>query len=77
MPHHTVRRMHSSVSYSSSLRLHRQSIVYEDLVYLDVDPFIEYEQEDLVSPTDHDEYELSLFYLILQLEELAMEVLMT
>ena len=60
--------MHSSVSHSSSLRLQWQIVVYEYLVYLDVDPYIGYEQEDLVTLIDHDEYDLSLFYLIMQLE---------
>ena len=66
--------------YSSSqtnMRLQRKSLVYDDLVYLDVDPYMVVEQEDLGSSStlDQELQYLDLFNLIVRLEELVMEEL--
>ena len=52
-------------------------MVYDDLVYLDVDPYMVVEQEDLGSSStlDQELQYLDLFNLIVRLEELVMEEL--
>ena len=64
-------------STQKTMRLQRKSLVYDDLVYLDVDPYMVVEQEDLGSSStlDQELQYLDLFNLIVRLEELVMEEL--